>query len=61
MSSRAKFLTGLILLAVVLGLLNVKFWIIALVVVGIPVGAYLMLDPMQRQRLRRSGRKQIGS
>ena len=61
MSSGAKFLTGLIMLAVFLGLIGVKFWIIVLVTVGVPVVGYLALDPMQRQRLRRAGRKQIGS
>jgi hypothetical protein len=61
MPTGAKLVIGLIAVAVVLGLLNVPFWIIVLIVVGLPVGAYLMLDPAQRQRLRRAGRKQIGS
>jgi uncharacterized membrane protein len=61
MSPAAKALIGLVGLAVVLGLVGVPFWVIVLVVVGLPVGAYLMLDPTQRQRLRRTGRKQIGS
>jgi len=61
MPTGAKLVLGLIAVAVVLGLLNVPFWAIVLIVVGLPVGAYLMLDPTQRQRLRRAGRKQIGS
>jgi Flp pilus assembly protein TadB len=39
-------------------------WWIGLVVIaaaiGIPVGAYLMLDPSQRRRLRRIRRREIG-
>jgi hypothetical protein len=61
MSPAAKAFIALVGLAVVLGIVGVPFWVIVLVVVGLPVGAYLMLDPTQRQRLRRSGRKQIGS
>jgi len=61
MPTRAKLILGLIALAVVLGLIGVPFWAIVLILVGLPAGAYLMLDPTQRQRLRRSGRKQIGS
>ncbi|MEU6997172.1 hypothetical protein [Nonomuraea sp. NPDC046570] len=42
------FGTGLITLLVVLG------------VVGAPVAAYLMLDPSQRERLKRARRRGIG-
>jgi len=39
-------------------------WWIGLVVIaaaiGIPVGAYLMLDPSQRRRIKRIRRRQIG-
>ncbi|WP_329126636.1 hypothetical protein [Streptomyces sp. NBC_01465] len=31
-----------------------------LVLIGVPVIAYLMLDPSQRRRLRRVARKEIG-
>ena len=61
MTPAAKFALGLLALAIVLGLVGVPFWAIALVVVGIPVAGYLMLDPQQRKRLRGNARKQIGS
>jgi hypothetical protein len=35
-------------------------WIALLLIVGIPVGAYLMLDPSQRRRLKRAGRRELG-
>jgi hypothetical protein len=39
-------------------------WWIGLVVIaaaiGIPVGAYLMLDPSQRRRIKRIRRREIG-
>jgi hypothetical protein len=60
MSPTTKLLLGVIAVAVVLGLVGVPLWVIVLLVVGVPVAGYLMLDPTQRQRLRRSGRKQIG-
>jgi len=60
MSPTTKLLLGVLAVAVVLGLLNVPLWVIVLLVVGVPVAGYLMLDPTQRQRLRKSGRKQIG-
>ena len=61
MTPAAKFALGLLALAVVLGIVGVPFWAIALVVVAIPVGGYLMLDPAQRKRLRSNTRRQIGS
>jgi hypothetical protein len=36
------------------------FWAAVLVMVGVPVGAYLLLDESQRRRLRRASRKQLG-
>ncbi|MGH3097588.1 MAG: hypothetical protein ACRDMV_16515 [Streptosporangiales bacterium] len=39
-------------------------WLAALIIAAIvvaPVVGYFMLDPSQRKRLRRIGRKQIGS
>ncbi|OEU96615.1 hypothetical protein [Streptomyces oceani] len=36
------------------------FWIALLVIVGVPVAAYLTLDPSQRARLRRVRRKELG-
>ncbi|MDB1090108.1 hypothetical protein PJ985_21355 [Streptomyces sp. ACA25] len=38
-----------------------NFWIAALVIFGVPAAAYLILDPAQRRRLRRVGRKELGS
>jgi hypothetical protein len=61
MSPVAKLAIGLIALAAVLGILGAPFWVIVLVVVGVPVAGYLMLDPNQRKRLRGNARKQIGS
>jgi hypothetical protein len=60
MSPSTKLLLGVLAVAVVLGIVGVPLWVIVLLVVGVPVAGYLMLDPTQRQRLRRSGRKQIG-
>ncbi|MEO3755356.1 hypothetical protein [Streptomyces sp. B6B3] len=37
-----------------------NFWIAALVMLGIPVAAYLTLDRSQRRRLRRVGRRELG-
>ncbi|MFC9927425.1 hypothetical protein [Streptomyces sp. NPDC127190] len=45
---------GLILLA------WLPWWVVFLVVVGVPVAAYLALDPSQRRRLRRVTRKELG-
>ncbi|OEU92054.1 hypothetical protein DB35_06360 [Streptomyces abyssalis] len=36
------------------------FWIALAVIVGVPVIAYLALDPSQRNRLRRVSRKELG-
>ncbi|GAA0451473.1 hypothetical protein GCM10009544_12830 [Streptomyces stramineus] len=35
------------------------FWAALLVIVGVPVGAYLTLDSSQRRRLRRVSRKEL--
>ena len=61
MPPAAKILLGVVAVAIVLGILNVPFWIIVALIVGVPVAGYLMLDPTQRQRLRKMNRKQIGS
>ncbi|GAA2045480.1 hypothetical protein N0X72_01305 [Streptomyces carpaticus] len=37
-----------------------SFWIAALVIFGVPAAAYLLLDPSQRRRVRRVGRKELG-
>jgi uncharacterized membrane protein YkvI len=59
MSTGAKIAVGAG--GVLLALWLLPFWLVALVVIGLPVAAYLMLDDSQRRRLRGSfGRKQIG-
>lgn len=35
-------------------------WLALLLILGVPVAGYLMLDPSQRRRLRRAGRKELG-
>ncbi|GAA3131915.1 MULTISPECIES: hypothetical protein [Nonomuraea] len=35
-------------------------WLVILGVIGLPVVGYLMLDPSQRERLKRSRRRGIG-
>lgn len=58
MSTGAKIAVGAggILLAVWL----LPFWLVALVVIGVPVALYLMLDDSQRRRLRGGNRRQLG-
>ncbi len=46
--------------AAVIALWLLPFWVFLLIVVGVPVAGYLMLDPSQRRKLRSRGRKQIG-
>lgn len=59
MSTGAKVAVGAG--AVLLTLLLLPTWFIVLVVVGVPVALYLMLDSSQRRKLRRAfGRKEIG-
>ncbi|RKN38608.1 hypothetical protein [Streptomyces hoynatensis] len=59
MSRGAKVAAGAVAVGAVLWLLT-NVWIALLVVVGIPVAAYLVLDPAQRRRLRRVGRRELG-
>lgn len=59
MSKRATYAVGGAAAALVL-LWVLPFWIAALVIVGVPVAGYLMLDRSQRGRLRRVVRKEIG-
>ncbi|OII66429.1 MULTISPECIES: hypothetical protein [unclassified Streptomyces] len=59
MSTRTKIVIG----GVAVGLLLmplIGFWLSLLVVVGVPVLAYLALDPAQRRRLRHVSRKELG-
>ncbi|MFF3752361.1 hypothetical protein ACFYYH_18150 [Streptomyces sp. NPDC002018] len=59
MSTRTKIIIGGVAVGVLLWPL-IGFWFSLLVVLGVPVAAYLMLDPSQRRRLRRINRKEIG-
>ncbi|MFD7069039.1 hypothetical protein ACFV97_17655 [Streptomyces sp. NPDC059913] len=59
MSNSAKIAIGGVLAAVVL-MPFIGFWLSLLVLVGVPVVGYLLLDPGQRRRLRRITRKEIG-
>ncbi|MEV5505541.1 hypothetical protein [Streptomyces orinoci] len=59
MSNGAKAAVGGVAAGVLLIWL-VGFWVGLLVLVGVPVGAYLLLDPAQRKRLRRVTRKELG-
>ena len=62
MSGRMKIAIGGIIIGLILLFINP--WIALVVIaaaIAIPVGAYLMLDPSQRRRLKRiQERKQLG-
>ncbi|MFE5867189.1 hypothetical protein ACFQ6V_00905 [Streptomyces roseifaciens] len=58
MSNRAKVAVGGVAVGVIL-LWLLPFWAALLVMVGVPVGAYLLLDSSQRKRLRRVSRKEL--
>jgi len=61
-SGRMKLAIGGIIIGLILLIINP--WIALIVIaaaIAIPVGAYLMLDPSQRRRLKRiNERKQLG-
>lgn len=59
MSKSAKVATGGVVAGIVLMML-VGFWPGLLIMIGVPVAAYLMLDDSQRRRLRRISRREIG-
>ncbi|MDJ0463911.1 hypothetical protein [Streptomyces sp. H27-C3] len=59
MSKSAKVAAGGVVVGIALMML-VGFWPGLLILVGVPVAAYLMLDDSQRRRLRRISRKEIG-
>ncbi|MGW3247118.1 hypothetical protein [Streptomyces sp. NPDC001070] len=59
MSNRAKVAVGGVAVGLIL-LWILPAWLALLVIVGVPVAAYLTLDPSQRRRLRRVNRRQIG-
>jgi hypothetical protein len=61
MSNRMKFLIGGLVLGF-LALLFLPSWVGLLIIVAaiaIPVAGYVMLDPSQRRRLRRTGHKRL--
>jgi membrane protein implicated in regulation of membrane protease activity len=59
MSNNAKIAVGGVAVGLIL-LIWLPWWVSFLIVVGVPVAAYLALDPSQRRRLRRVARKEIG-
>jgi hypothetical protein len=59
MSNGTKYLVGGAAAAVLLWWV-LPTWLALLVLVGLPVAGYLMLDPSQRRKLWRAGRKEIG-
>ena len=62
MSGRMKIAIGGVIIGLILLIINP--WIALVVIaaaIAVPVGAYLMLDPSQRRRLKRiQERKQLG-
>ncbi|MFB6557521.1 MULTISPECIES: hypothetical protein [unclassified Streptomyces] len=59
MSTSGKIAVAGVVAAIVL-FWTVGFWAGLLVLIGVPVVAYLLLDSSQRRRLRGISRKQIG-
>lgn len=59
MSKSAKVATGGVVVGIAL-IWIIGFWPALLVMVGVPVAAYLMLDNTQRRRLQRITRKELG-
>lgn len=59
MSTGTKYLLGGAAAAIIAFIL-LPNWIALLLIVGVPVAGYLMLNPSQRRRLRQAGRKEIG-
>jgi Flp pilus assembly protein TadB len=59
MTNRGKIAVGGVAVGLLLWWLT-SFWIALAVIVGVPVVAYLTLDPSQRRRLRRVSRKELG-
>lgn len=59
MSKNTPYVIGGIA-AIVAAIIWLPFWLVVLVVVGVPLVGYLMLDPSQRKRLLGRNRKQLG-
>jgi hypothetical protein len=55
----SKYLLGYAALAIVAWVLLPNL-IALLLIVGVPVAGYLMLDPSQRRRLKGAGRGELG-
>lgn len=60
MSTQGKVAIGGVAVGLLL-LIWLPFWLVALIVIGVPAVAYLTLDSSQRKRLGRVSRRQIGS
>jgi hypothetical protein len=61
LSGRTKIAIGAAVVGIVL--LFINFWLGLVVIaaaIAVPVGAYMMLDPSQRRRIKRIRRRQIG-
>ncbi|MGD9486119.1 hypothetical protein WDH52_23250 [Streptomyces sp. TRM70308] len=59
MSTQAKVAVGGVAVGLLL-LIWLPLWAVLLIVVGVPVVAYLALDPSQRRRVRRVSRRELG-
>ncbi len=59
MSKRATYAIGGVAVGIIL-LWVLPVWAALLIIVGVPVGGYLLLDKSQRARLRGISRKGIG-
>ncbi|MET8557055.1 hypothetical protein ABZV64_19165 [Streptomyces sp. NPDC004959] len=59
MSTQTKVAVGGAVVGLIL-LIWLPWWAALLIILGVPAVAYLTLDPSQRRRLRRAGRKQLG-
>ncbi|MFI0424606.1 hypothetical protein C1I98_16490 [Spongiactinospora gelatinilytica] len=64
MSPLAKYYTGAaiasVLVLLLLPLPSLVNWVIVLALLGAPVAGYFMLDPSQRERLKRVRRRGLG-
>jgi hypothetical protein len=58
MSNNAKIAIGGVAAGLIIAWF-VPWWVTFLVLVGVPAGAYLMLDPSQRRRFRRVTRREL--
>lgn len=58
MTNRAMVAVGGVAVAILLFIL-LPNWLALLIIIGVPAVGYVALDPSQRRRLRKSGRKQI--